>query len=74
MDILAKRAYIYFSYSQSENKENFIEGVGTSLLLGKRFLRKRKLGDFLQIYRGTTQKIFFWYYLYFNIMLPKNLL
>ena len=38
MDILAKRAYIYSSYSQSENKENFIEGVGTSLLLGTLFL------------------------------------
>ena len=55
MDILAKRAYIYTSYLQSENKGNFIEGVGTSLLLGHTFSLSqlpsdlRKLGDFLQI-------------------------
>ena len=55
MDILARRAYIYSSYSQSEDKENFAEGVCTSLLLGTLFLLSqlpselRKLGDFLQI-------------------------
>ena len=55
MDILAKSAYICSSYSQRENGWNFIEGVGTSLLLSTLFFFKTMTkcpmwtGDFLQM-------------------------
>ena len=54
MDISAKIVYICSSYSQSENKWIFIEGMSTSLLLGTHLFKPitkwpKETGHFLQI-------------------------
>ena len=54
MDILSKSVYICCSYSQSDNKWNFIEPMSTILLLGALLFKPmtkwpKETGDFLQI-------------------------